>query len=204
MSEKSRLMVGALRRLGALSPMGYSVGLHIRFASPLYLRSTYPKAWREAYVANVYSLRDPLVFWGVSRTGQTRWSEIALPDPFGVLAQAASHGLTYGAVVSCGIITSRTIIGSGRADREFADDEITEIAEIAGILHELAEPPDRLPAPEAEALRLAARGLTETEAAAEIGIPLAALRERLAGARRKLGARTTGEATRLAKGYRLI
>ena len=114
-------MVRYLQRLEQLAPMGYTAGIHIRFASPLYLRSTYPKAWQDLYAANNYSLRDPLVFWGVSKSGQIRWSEINLPDPFGVMKLAAEHGLTFGAVCSCGKITSRTIVGVARSDREFTD-----------------------------------------------------------------------------------
>ena len=197
-------MVRYLQRLEQLAPMGYTAGIHIRFASPLYLRSTYPKAWQDLYAANNYSLRDPLVFWGVSKSGQVRWSEINLPDPFGVMKLAAEHGLTFGAVCSCGKITSRTIVGVARSDREFTDAEITEIASIADALHEVTEPPEDLTPAMIEALRLVGAGVRHTTAAAEIGISESALTARLSSARDKLGVKTTAEALRMAREFRLI
>ncbi len=68
----------------------------------------------------------PLFSGGWACKGHTRWSAIKLPDPFNILGQARSHGLVYGAVVSCGPITSRTIVGIARDEREFTDDEIAE------------------------------------------------------------------------------
>ncbi|WP_281825819.1 autoinducer binding domain-containing protein [Jannaschia rubra] len=197
-------MVRYLQRLERLAPMGYTAGVHIRFASPLYLRSTYPQAWQDIYAANSYSLRDPLVFWGISQSGSIRWSEINLPDPFGVLDVAADHGLKFGVVSSCGKITSRTIVGVSRSDREFTDPEIDEVAALAEALHEIAEPPGELTPAMIEALRLVGDGFRHTAAAAEIGISESALKARLSSARERLGARTTAEALRMAREYRLI
>ena len=197
-------MVQYLKRLGEISPLGYSAGVHIRFASPLYFKSTYPQEWQDLYAANAYSLRDPLVFWGVAHTGSTRWSDIALPDPFGVMDKAANFGLVYGAVASCGKITSRTIVGVGRSDREFSSDEIDSVMEVAEGLHDVTEPPEDLTPAMIEALRLIGDGYRHTAAAAEIGISESALKARLSSARDRLGARTTAEALRMAREYRLL
>ncbi|MGB3406259.1 MAG: autoinducer binding domain-containing protein [Jannaschia sp.] len=197
-------MVRYLQRLDEIAPTGYTVGVHIRFASPLYLKSTYPQDWQDIYAANAYSLRDPLVFWGISKTGKIRWSEIALPDPFGVMRKAAEHDLTYGVVVSCGKITSRTIVGAARSDREFTDTEIDDIEEIALGLHDVTEPPDDLTPAMIEALRLVGDGYRHTAAAAELGISESALKARLSSARDRLGAKTTAEALRMAREYRLL
>ena len=197
-------MVRYLQRLDEIAPGGYTVGIHIRFASPLYLKSTYPQEWQDLYAANAYSLRDPLVFWGISKTGKTRWSEISLPDPFGVMRKAAAFGLTHGAVVSCGKITSRTIVGAAHPDREFTDSEIDDIEQIALGLHDVAEPPEDLSPAMIEALRLIGDGYRHTAAAAELGISESALKARLSSARDRLGARTTAEALRMAREYRLL
>jgi LuxR family transcriptional regulator len=82
MSERKAITV-LLEQLDRLAPMGYTVGLHIRFATPLIYKSSYPPAWVEHYNSHSYYLRDPLVFWGVGVEGTTRWSAIPLPDPFG-------------------------------------------------------------------------------------------------------------------------
>ncbi|MEL7182315.1 MAG: autoinducer binding domain-containing protein [Pseudomonadota bacterium] len=197
-------MVRYLQRLDDLAPSGYTAGVHIRFASPLYLKSTYPQAWQDLYASNAYSLRDPLVFWGISKSGRIRWSEINLPDPFGVMRQAAEHGLTHGAVVSCGKITSRTIVGVARSDREFTDAEIARVEEATQGLHDVAEPPEELTPAMIEALRLVGDGYRHKAAAAELGISESALKARLSSARVRLGARTTAEALRMAREYRLL
>ncbi|SFJ50410.1 autoinducer binding domain-containing protein [Jannaschia pohangensis] len=193
-----------LQRLEELAPMGYQAGVHIRFASPLFMRSTYPQEWQELYSAQNYALRDPLVFWGVSRSGAIRWSEITLPDPFGVMQKAADFGLTYGVVVSCGKITSRTIVGVARADREFTDGEIAEVSAIADALHEVAEPPQDMTPELLEALRLAGLGVNQVAAAEQVGISEGTMKSRLSTARVLLGATTTAEAIKMAKEYRLI
>ena len=74
-------------------------------------------------------LADPMVFWGFGNDGTIRWSDIDLPDPHGILGQAAEFGLKYGVAVALGPTSSRTIGGFARDDREFSDDEIAEIAD---------------------------------------------------------------------------
>lgn len=202
--ERKKEMVRRLAELGALSPLGYTAGLHIRFASPLYFKSTYPQAWQETYSHNNFALRDPLVFWGISQTGATRWSRIALPDPFGVLAQAHAHGLAYGVIASTGKITSRTIVGVARSDREFDDAEVAEVERLALALHEVAEPPDDLDPAMVDALRLIGDGVRRPVAASQLGTTEADLEARLEQAQDRLGAQTTAEALRMAREYRLI
>ncbi len=75
MSERKAIAV-LLEQLDRLAPMGYTVGLHIRFATPLIYKSSYPASWVDHYNSHSYYLRDPLVFWGVGVEGTTRWSAI--------------------------------------------------------------------------------------------------------------------------------
>jgi LuxR family transcriptional regulator len=193
-----------MEELGALAPRGYTVGLHIRFASPLIYQSSYPTDWVDYYNANSYYLRDPLVFWGIGTSGTTRWSEIPLPDPFGVLKKAAAHGLKYGAVSSYGPITSRSIVGISRADREFSAEELAQLAEITARMHIQAKPPSELTKAQIEALQCIANGDRHTAAAAKLGISESAFKARLSSARGRLEARTTSEALRKAREYRLL
>ena len=204
MNEKKRKLVGYLGELAAISPLGYTVGLHIRFASPLYFKSTYPQAWQELYTSNNYALRDPLVFWGISQTGVTRWSRIALPDPFDVLPQAHAHGMRYGVLAACGKVTSRSIVGVTRSDREFDDAEVATVDRVAKALHEVAEAPEALSASMIDALRLLNDGYRRSAAAASLGISEGVLDARLTSAQDRLGAQNTDEALRMAKEYRLI
>jgi LuxR family transcriptional regulator len=190
--------------LTLLAPDGYTVGLHIRFASPLIYSSTYPADWVEYYNTNSYYLRDPLVFWGIGTAGTTRWSEIRLPDPFGVMKKAAAHGLVYGAVSSHGPVTSRSIVGVSRGDREFSTVELEKLSDIAARLHIEAKPPSELTKAQIEALQCIADGDRHTAAAAKLGISESAFKARLTSARVRLEARTTSEALRKAREYRLL
>lgn len=202
---KDRLSLEAnFDALKALAPAGFSAGLHIRFASPLIYVRTYSEAWTKIYDDNAYALRDPLVFWGLGVKGQTRWSAIKLPDPFNILGQAQKHGLAFGAVVSCGPITSRSIVGIAHNEREFTDEEIAEAAKIVKNLHLAAEPPTELTPAQIEALRLLADGDRHTAAAAKLGISESAFKARLQSARVRLGARTTAQALKKAREYQLL
>lgn len=190
--------------LSLIAPVGFSAGLHIRFASPLIYVRTYDETWTKIYDENAYALRDPLVFWGLGVKGHTRWSAIKLPDPFNILGQARSHGLVYGAVISCGPITSRSIIGMAHNEREFTDEEIVEAVKIVKNLHLAAEPPTELTPAQKEALRLLADGDRHAAAAAKLGISESAFKARLQSARVRLGARTTAQALKKAREYQLL
>lgn len=203
MAEKRSVQV-LLEKLDQLAPMGYSVGLHIRFATPLVYKSSYPPAWVEHYNAHSYYLRDPLVFWGVGVEGTTRWSRIPLPDPFGVMKKAAAHGLSFGAVSSYGPITSRSIVGIARSDREFDDDEMDRLKELTIQLHIESKPPSDLTKAQIEALQCLANGDRHAAAAEKLGISESAFKARLQSARLRLEARTTSEAIRKAREYRLL
>lgn len=193
-----------LHQLSLLAPAGYFVGLHIRFTAPLFTFQTYRQEWLDHYTENGYVLRDPMVAWGFSTTGTTRWSDPSVPDPFGIFVEAAHYGLKHGMTVSCGPVKSRSIASFARADREFEDREIAAVATIVHRLHDVTEPPEELTKAQIEALRCIAGGDRFTAAAAKLGISESALKARITSARVRLMARTTAEAIQRAKDYRLI
>ncbi len=193
-----------LRELGELAPAGFFIGLHIRFTSPLLSFQTYNQAWLDHYTENGYVLRDPMTGWGFSTTGEIRWSDENLLDPFGLFEDAGKFGLRYGVTVSHGPIKSRTIASFARSDREFKDGEIAKIREIVHRLHDLTRPPDGLTKAQIEALRCIANGDRHAAAAAKLGISESALKARITSARERLMARTTAEAIQRAKDYRLL
>lgn len=201
---RNQVIDDLLVELGREAPAGYYLALHVRFASPLMMFQTFNPDWIDRYTQNAYALRDPLVAWGISRTGATRWSAIDLPDPFNIMAEAASFGLEYGVCISCGPMSSRTIASVARVDREFSDEEIASISGTVLHLHHETEPPDNLTRAEIEALRIVASGERYAAGAARLGISESALKARLSSARRKLFARTSAEAIQRAKDYRLL
>ena len=184
-----------LHQLTLFAPGGYSIGLHIRFTSPLFMFQTYDQSWQDHYTENGYVLRDPMVAWGFSTTGTIRWSDRSLPDPFSLFKEAAKYGLLFGATIACGPIKSRTIASFSRADREFSDDEIAAIEAIVLRMHDMTEPPEELTKAQIEALRCIAGGDRIAAAAAKLGISESALKARITSARIRLMARTTAEAT---------
>jgi LuxR family transcriptional regulator len=193
-----------LRELGNLSPLGYGVGLHIRFASPLVSVYTWPQTWQDHYTNNVYGLRDPMVAWAFAKQGVCRWSECPIPDPFSIIKQAAEFGLRFGATVSYGRISSRTIVGIARDDREFTLDELLQAQDLVSDLHNKAELPESLTGAQREALKLVATGHRYAQAAATLGISESAFKLRLSSARTRLLAKTTAEAVQRAKDYKLL
>ncbi|GKY89195.1 autoinducer binding domain-containing protein [Sinisalibacter aestuarii] len=193
-----------LAQLSGLAPKGYALGLHIRFASAHLMIQTYDPRWSEIYTERGYMLADPMVFWGFGNDGAIRWSEIDLPDPHGILDQAAGFGLQYGVAVACGPTSSRTIGGFARGDREFNESEIAEITSIVLRLHEASTPPEQLTPAQRMALRLIARGHRHAEAAALLGISESAFKARLRAAREGLFVRTTAEAIQRAQEYKLL
>ena len=192
------------RRLARLAPGGFFFALHIRFALPLLHYQTYPKGWTDHYTEEAYALRDPIIAWGFSRIGTSRWSEIDIPDPFNILGQAKAFGMVYGFAVSVGPMSSRTIASACRDDREFSDAEINDFSTMIGQLHAITEPPKSLTKAQVEALRCIAEGDRHAAAAARLNISESALKARLSSARTSLLARTTTEAIQRARDYRLL
>ncbi|MBV7408140.1 autoinducer binding domain-containing protein [Maritimibacter sp. DP1N21-5] len=193
-----------LAQLSDLAPKGYALGLHIRFGAAHLMIQTYDPRWSETYTEKGYMLGDPMIFWGFGNDGHIRWSEITLPDPHNIIAQAASFGLRYGVAIAMGPTNSRTIGGFARDDREFTDEEIAEIHAIVAQLHDRATPPDQLTSAQRMALRLVARGSRHAEAAALLGISESAFKARLRSARDALFVRTTAEAVQRAQEHNLL
>lgn len=202
--SKSRDLDALFEELAALAPKGYFAGILIRYAAPLYMRSNYHEAWQKEYRDNSYALRDPMVFHGVATRGYCRWSEIRLPDPFNVMGKARANGLLYGAVLSCGPITSRSIVGVARDDREFEEDEMKAVLKVLERIHEASQLPKQLTDAMIEALRYIGDGYRHTAAAAELGVSESALKARLSAARMRLDARTTSEAVRKAREHGIL
>ncbi|MCC7321249.1 MAG: autoinducer binding domain-containing protein [Rubellimicrobium sp.] len=195
---------GYTEEMAKLAPGGFFFALHIRFALPLLHHQTYPQGWTDRYTEEAYALRDPIIAWGFSAIGATRWSEITIPDPFDILGQARDFGMVYGIAISCGPMKSRTIASASRGDREFDTGEITAFSELVCRLHDITEPPASLTDAQIEALRCVARGDRHAAAAAGLGISESAFKARLSAARTALLARTTTEAIQRARDYRLM
>ncbi|MGP3697899.1 autoinducer binding domain-containing protein [Rhodobacter sp. NSM] len=201
LNSKLDLEVSQLRRIAT---SGYFMGLHIRFASPLITLQSYREDWIEYYTEKGYVLYDPSIQWALSKQGVCRWRDLAAHDRQGVFDAARKFDLNYGITCSWESEASRSIGSFARADREFTDREMELVFALFQRVHDLTLPPDRLTQPQIEALRCIANGDRHAAAALKLGISESALKARIAGARQRLGARTTAEAIQRAKDYRLI
>jgi len=184
--------------MSELAPGGFSAGIRLRFGRPTVLVTTYPREWTEVYDGMHAALADPAIIWGLVNTGVRRWSEISLPDPFGIFDKAAEHGLTFGATTSVGPPTSKSISSIGRGDREFTDEELFQFRSEIELLHDIIGRRKPMAETHLRVLEAYSRGLTCDEICAQLGIPRTVLKYRLSGARKRLGAKSNVEAVRLA------
>ena len=161
MTSESALLA-TLTEIEASGPVSYAMALHIKFTSPTVLLQTYPKEWTDYYSQNGLVMSDPTVAWGFENVGTQRWSDLATQDPAGVMAAAATHGLTYGVVCVVETDGSRSLCSFARADREFDDDEITGLAQQVTKLHDLTVGHERFSTATAQTLKTMDVRLTES------------------------------------------
>ncbi|SPH17429.1 Regulatory protein SdiA [Defluviimonas aquaemixtae] len=209
LEQKDRQMDGGARRtdFAALASAGYYIALHVGYAFPLSERNALPELWVERYTQRGFMLYDPVMRWLYENKGAVRWSAIALPDPRGILQQAARFGLRYGAAIACapmGTEGQRSFGSFARADREFDDEEIRILESRLRRMHEATAPPTNLTRAELEALSMVKDGLLLKEIANTLGVSEGAIKQRLKNAKTKLGAKTSSHAISVAVGYGLI
>jgi len=191
----------------SIAAAGYYVALRIGFAFPVDERNEFPTDWVEYYTRNGLMLRDPVVRWAYENSGFARWSDLATVDAHRVLDKARGYGLNFGVVICCSDTGQNELRSYGtfsRPDREFSRDEISILGFQLQRLHEASSPPTNLTRAELEALRLVKEGLRLKEIAYQLGVSEGAIKQRLAGAKRKFGARTNAHAASMAVEFRMI
>ncbi len=192
------------RPLKQVAPAGFCAVMRVSKGRPLHLENHFPAEWRATYDKKSYFLRDPLIMWALMNEGAIDWGDPSLMDPYGVIADAKSHGLTFGATVATGTPDVRSFCGMTRTDRPFSAAELDVALDVLRRLH--AEPTAAVTLTKAqlEALGLIAAGERHARAAERIGISESALKARLKSARASLAARTTAEAVHAAQARGLI
>ncbi|WP_134681460.1 helix-turn-helix transcriptional regulator [Paracoccus ravus] len=181
-----------LDEIEELAPAGFFLGLGLHLGRPHVTVNRFPKAWVKHWEQEVFLGRDPIALWVINQTSDAvaRWSEISVPDHFGILAQAAQHGLRYGATLVTQLGRRRSCLSAARSDREFTDAELSELGGRLNLLAHLFSKSDLvLTEKETEALQQMRLGLTHSEAAETLAISVSALKLRLSSAQKKLGCR---------------
>lgn len=194
----------AFSRISELAPGGFSAGIRLRFGRPAVLVATYSPEWTQTYDEMNAGLADPVIVWGLVNTGVRRWSQIKVPDPFGIFDKAAEHGLRYGATASVGPLNSKSISSMGRGDREFTDEEISKFHSEIKFLHEIIGQRRPLIDDHIRVLEAYAQGMSYEEICARFDISKTVLKHRLSGARKRLGAASNLEAVRIATEKNLL
>ena len=129
-----------LDRLDTLCDAGFGIALHLRFARPTFLYSTYPTEWLDLYSASGFMLHDPVIRWGLMNTGSIRWKDILMDDPENVLGRATEYGLNHGIACAVGPANSRSFAGFCRSETPFSEDEAEDILNMLQTLHDLTLP----------------------------------------------------------------
>lgn len=141
-----------LQRLSDQLDWKFALGLHIRFANPTLLYSSYPKAWVEHYSERGLAFVDPTVRWAIANVGICDWSEFTNHDTHDVMGQAAEHGLVHGKVVSIGQ-TSRSFGFFAHPSRPIEDDAIESARSLLQQLHDATEGVEQMSATDLAPLR---------------------------------------------------
>jgi len=191
----------------SIATAGYYVALRLGFAFPVDERNEFPVEWVEYYTRNGLMLRDPIVKWAYENSGWARWSSLSKSDNQGVFSKARRYGLNFGVVVCFSTENPKEQRSYGtfsRSDREFSREEILLLEFHLHHMHDISAPPTNLTDAELEALRLVKEGMRLKEIAYQIGVSEGAIKQRLAGAKKKLGARTNTHAASKAVEFRMI
>jgi LuxR family transcriptional regulator len=165
---------------------------------------TYPVEWINYYEENGFVLNDPVVMWGVTNFGTSRWSDMAALDTKGVLKASRAYGMSYGAVVSIDAGKKHSIGGFARSDREFTEAEITEIEEILRLIHKEEISEIKLNEKQKSLLNTLASGARIEEASKRMGVSVVTVKSQLTVIRLILGTRTSGEAVQRAADLGLL
>ena len=195
-----------LDRIAEISPIGCSMGVRFRLGRPAFLHYTYESEWMRIYLEQHLYLCAPTIVWGVASSGHVRWSDLEqrFPDPFGVFEKARKFNLNHGCVVSVGSIGSKTIGGIAHDKRELTDAEIAEFKRLLGGIHDIVCRRKPLLETHLRALELFSYGYTFDEICERLYISRSALKSRLSGARKRLGANSNVDAVRIATENHLL
>ncbi|MBM3604048.1 MAG: hypothetical protein FJX25_04655 [Alphaproteobacteria bacterium] len=178
--------------IGTLAPSGFVLGFGLHFGQPDVILNCLPDAWCRTYEIENYVVKDPVAYWIMSRSGATRWSEVRLPDPFGVMNHAARQGLRYGASFVAVVGHKRSFLSVARPDRELTDAEMAQIQTKLEIWAQLYPgSSSALSERERSALRAVSDGLSLAEAGESLEVSASTIKLRLASAQKKLGGRNT-------------
>lgn len=192
-----------IRTISDIAPAGWIMGFNLTYRGAEHLYNAYPDTWREVYEERNYFFGDPILVWTMTKQGATRWSDVAMPDVRGVMAEARKYGLVYGVAISRKVDRKRSFLTLARSDREFEDSEIALALAKLTLWTDLVLNRAALTQGELDVLRCLRDGLAQAEIAVHLEISESTVKQRAVRACSKLGAksRTQAVATAVARNY---
>lgn len=192
--------------LSSIGTAGYAATINFTRKGAEMLATTFPEGWLEKYDKSKFIWVDPVLLASVMKEGNRRWSEVRLPDPFGVLRSAREFNLIFGATFTRFARSENypCVLSVARSDRELNDKEMKALSDWFDQFVSKFDFTPKLTAKELEALQLLSLGLTITEASERSRISASAMKNRLSSCRAKLDARTNAEALLRAAHKRLL
>lgn len=195
------------RRMGELGFTFVALGVH---ADPLrpdratYVFQNYPEEWIEHFSAQRYHLVDPVFRAAEAGANEFVWTDPAFVEPLSwrqrrILNEASEFSLRYGRTHALAPLRHLKASGSLVAgepdmpDHTYIAGKLTNIVvhhRAAQICSPVAACFAELRRRERQCLELCASGLTDTEAARQLGIGVATVRRHIERARVRLGAST--------------
>jgi len=192
-------------RLNELAPAGWVLAFNYTAKGVEFLESSMPPIWQETYVRSGVFLDDPVFRWIVkAQSGATRWSDITISDPNGILRAAQAHGMRFGMAATRVVNGLHSFVSLSRGDREFSDDEISEVAERffywVDFLHNRASLTDA----ELSVLAALRDGLSQRQAATRLSVSVETIKYRSQRAQEKLRAKSSTQAVAVAQSRNFI
>ena len=154
-------MTSRVETLISLAPSGFAMAFHVNYTRPAFLIQNYPSEWTRIYSARGFVMADPTVKWGFENVGNIRWSDLVALDSEGVLAAAAEHGLIFGLTHVVDNGGTRSMTSFARADREFSEDEVAQIATEVDAIHADSQADKALSDKDLAALRKMTKAVTQ-------------------------------------------
>jgi LuxR family transcriptional regulator len=176
------------------SPSGFSLVMNHTRVGPEFLLSTVHPEWQQVYDRRNYVWFDPILLSTVMSDGDRRWSDVKLPDIRGVMREAKSFGLSFGATFARTNAHAKSLLSVGRSDRDILPAEMKELSEWFTSYCERIFIEDDLTLVEKQTLISLADDRSIKQVAEHLGVSQSAVKARLSSVRAKFKVNTNTKA----------
>lgn len=159
--QTDRYVLQLLKRLSALAPAGFAIGLHVRYSTPTFMFQSYPQPWVDTYSREGLMMVDPTVAWGMRQSGSVSWRDLEASDGHGVFDRAREFGIIHGRTWAIHSGDAVTIGSLAKSVRDFTAAEVATATHEIEALHDATQDIDEIDAWTAARIRSMAVTLTQ-------------------------------------------